>query len=105
MKSMIFLFLLIFFASSTPASVVSNRIQCPDQFIGKVASIIEPEVDSAFATNKVIFTNQKNLSGDLGDSVFVDILRNGLIKPKVGEVYQVSINKGALCQIEEIDHH
>lgn len=104
MKSVLFLFLLIFFASSAPATVVIPHSLCPDQFLGRVASIIEPSVDSAFATNKVIFTNVKLISGSLGESVFINILKNGLVKPRVGELYQLSTRKGVLCSIEKFDH-
>lgn len=104
MKNVIFFFLLLFFASQLPAVVVSSHSQCPDQFVGRVASIIEPSVDSAFATNKVVFTNLESISGDLGETVFVDILRNGMLKPKVGDVFKISLRKGVLCLVEELGH-
>lgn len=105
MKNVIFFFLLLFFTSQLPAVVVAPNSKCPDQFIGKVASIIGPAMDSPFATNKVIFTNMETLSGDLAESVLIDILKNGMLKPKVGDVYKISLRKGVLCLIEELGHH
>jgi len=104
MKNVSIFFLLLFFASSLPAVVQAPNSQCSDQFIGKVAAIIEPAVDSAFAVNKVAFTNVETLEGDLGETVFVDILA-GVLKPKVGEVFKLSLRKGVLCQIDKLGLH
>lgn len=104
MKSVVIFILLLFFASSVPATVVAPQADCPDKFIGKVASIIPPAVDSPFAVNKVVFTNKKTISGDLKEQVFVDILKNGFHKIEVGEVYNISLRQGALCFIEVISH-
>lgn len=102
MKSVLVFFVLLFFASSLPAVVVAPHSQCPDQFIGKVTAIIEPAIDSAMAVNKVIFTNIEQLEGFTEETVLIDILKNGFIKMQVGDIFEVSLRKGVLCQIEKI---
>ena len=104
MKNIVIVFLLIFFASAVPAVVVSPQAHCPDKFIGKVASIIPPAVDSPFAVNKIIFTKIKTISGRVEERVFVDILKNGFEDFTVGESYTVSLREGVLCFIEPVNH-
>ena len=104
MKNIVIVFLLLLFASKVPAVVVSPQAQCPDKFIGKVASIIPPAVDSPFAVNKVIFTRIKTISGEIVDQVFVDILKNGFENFTIGETYNISLREGVLCFIEPVDH-
>ncbi|HLW56766.1 MAG TPA: hypothetical protein VKY27_05240 [Bacteriovoracaceae bacterium] len=105
MKSVVIFFLLLFFASALPAVVVAPNSQCPDQFIGKVSAVIEPTVDSALAINKVVFTNIEQIEGHSKETVLVDVLKNGMIKTKIGDVFEVSLRKGVLCQLRKLDHH
>jgi hypothetical protein len=77
---------------------------CTSQFEGKVKEIIEPVgTTSAFAKNRVIFENIQTFKGDVGETVQLDILKNGPLKIEKGEDYLVQYRSGKICLISKKD--
>jgi len=102
MKKVIFVFLLVS-SFSAQAVVTVGAQDCPNQFEGRVKEIIEPAgAEEFFSANKVVFENLHNIKGQAGESVLVDILRNGPFKVEADEEYRVFARGGKLCWIEKI---
>ncbi len=97
------LFFLAVFPQISFATVTVGKMDCPTQFEGRVNEIIEPMgATIGFATNKVVFTNNHTLKGEVKDQVIVDILKNGPFDIEKGEDYQVQLRDGKICWIEKL---
>lgn len=83
--------------------VTAPNADCPIQFEGRVQEIIEPEgsVDR-FSLQKVIFTPERILKGEVGDRVILDSLVNGPFQFERGEDYLVKMRDGRVCWMEKL---
>ena len=100
MKSI--LIIIAFYAIQGQAAVATGDV-CPQGFRGKVKDVVE-EVgpETAFSTNKVIFTNMETTRGEVAEQVLIDVLKNGPFIIEKGKDYQVLMRNGKLCWIERI---
>lgn len=99
------IFLVFFLVSSFSAQgvVTVGAQDCPIQFEGRVKEIIEPAgAEDFFSADKVVFENLHTITGQPGEKVLVDILRNGPFKVETDEEYRVFARGGKLCWIEKI---
>jgi hypothetical protein len=97
------LIVLVTIAFTLPSFATVTVGSCPQEFEGRVKAIAE-EVGpgQAFSTQKVIFTNQHTIRGEVQDQVPVDMLANGPFEVEAGKEYRVQLRNGKLCWIEAI---
>ena len=102
LKKIIFMMVIIL-SGSAQATMTAGEGLCPEEFEGRVKDVIE-EVgpDHAFSTQKVIFSNEQTIKGEVGEQVLVDVLKNGPFEIETGKEYRVLLRKGKLCWIEQI---
>ena len=85
------------------ATVTVGNMDCPSQFEGRVSEKIEAMgAQAGFATDKVVFINNRTVKGDVNDKVFVEVLKNGPFDLELGEDYHVQLRDGKVCWIEKI---
>ena len=85
------------------ATVTVGNMDCPSQFEGRVIEKIEPMgAQSGFATDTVVFSNNRTLKGEVNDKVVIEVLKNGPFDLELGEDYQVQLRDGKVCWIEKI---
>ena len=85
------------------ATVTVGNMDCPSQFEGRVNEKIEPVgAQSGFATDTVVFTNNRTIKGEVDEKVFVEVLKNGPFEVEPGEDYHVQLRDGKVCWIEKI---
>jgi hypothetical protein len=85
------------------ATVTVGNMDCPTQFEGRVSQKIEPlGAQSGFATDTVVFINNRTIKGVVDDKVFLDVLKNGPFDLEQGEDYHVQLRDGKLCWIEKL---
>lgn len=97
------LILLGFMILALPAQATLTSGSCPDAFEGRVKALVDELGPSdGFATQKVIFTNEHTIRGDVPDQVLLDMLANGPFEVEAGKDYRVQLRKGKLCWIEAI---
>jgi hypothetical protein len=85
------------------ATVTVGNMDCPTQFEGRVSQKIEPMgAQTGFATDKVVFINNRTIKGEVDEKVFVDVLKEGPFDLEQGEDYQVQLRDGKVCWIEKI---
>lgn len=89
------------FTLQAQATVTSGI--CPDAFEGRVKALVdEMGPQDGLGTQKVIFTNEHTVRGDVPDQVLIDMLANGPFEVEAGKDYRVQLRKGKLCWIEAI---
>lgn len=92
----------IFFSLSLRAHVTSG-ISCPDEFIGEVIKVEEPEAPlHNLSKQKVTFSVLEMLKGSLSSEVVMKALKYGRTNFLEGKRYYVSTRKGKFCAVEEI---
>lgn len=95
--------LILFCISSGWSMVTVQNVDCPVQFEGRVVEILEaPGPVSVFSTNKVVFSIDRSLKGEVSNQVLVDVLQNGPVSIERGEDYRVQLREGRICLIEHI---
>ncbi|HXH73798.1 MAG TPA: hypothetical protein VNJ08_02465 [Bacteriovoracaceae bacterium] len=98
-----YLVILMMFIFAVPSWATMTVGSCPQEFEGRVKAIAEQLGPStAFATQKVIFTNHQTLKGEVPDQVLIDMLSNGPFQVEAGKDYRVRLRDGKLCWIEQI---
>ncbi len=103
MKTFLVLIVMIVSLPSWSTVVATNTQDCPEQFEGRIKDIVEPVGSStAFSMNKVVIENQRNVKGEVEETITLDILANGPFQVEKNKDYLVQLREGKLCWIEEI---
>jgi hypothetical protein len=93
----------------TLVSVISARsawatstfnLSCPEKFIATVTNVEDVEVSSAFPKVEVDFQIIQTLKGEKLISKKIQVVKDGPVKFKSGEIYTVESNKIWLCSAE-----
>lgn len=85
------------------ATVTVAGVNCPVQFEGRVAEVIEPVgAVEAMSMNSIVMENRHTIKGEVEDKVTFEILQNGPFKIQVDREYRVQLRNGKVCWIEEI---
>lgn len=91
------------FTTTAGATVTIERVDCPTQFEGRVQEVIKSVGPSTpFATQTVIFQNNRTIKGEVNERVPVQVLENGPIQIEEGKDYAVQLRSGRICQIESL---
>lgn len=96
-------FIALIFSLSSMATVTVAGVDCPVQFEGRVAEVIEPVGSvEALSMNSIVMENRHTIKGEVTDKVTFEILQNGPFKIQPEHEYRVQLRNGRVCWIEEI---
>lgn len=99
----LFIMVTTLFSQLSFATMTVQTVDCPVQFEGRVQEVIKSVGPSSpFATQTVIFQNNRTLKGEVKSQVPVEILENGPIHIEEGKDYSVQLRSGRVCQIESL---
>jgi hypothetical protein len=97
------LMLLIVFSSASWATVTIDQPDCPQQFEGRVQSVLEADSPNSFlAADKVVLENRQTIRGQVPQRVQLEVVRGGPFRLEPGGEYRVQLRDGRLCWAEEI---
>jgi hypothetical protein len=98
-----FFLLLTFLMSSSFATVTVEKVDCPDQFEGKVEQVIDDlGPDTTYSQQSIVFKNEHTLKGSPKEQVLLSMLKHGPFQFQVGEEYRVQLRSGNVCWIEKL---
>jgi len=86
----------MFGAKDTSATSTFN-LSCPEKFIATVTNVEDVEVSSAFPKVEVDFQIIQTLKGEKLFSKKIQVVKDGPVKFKSGEIYTVESNNVWLC--------
>ena len=100
---MTFILSVLLMASFSFATVTVGKVDCPDQFEGRVQEILDGVgTGSAFSTNTVIFKNLATIKGNIREQMAIEMLEHGPFEIVLGEDYHVQLRNGRVCWVEKI---
>jgi hypothetical protein len=100
---MAFILSVLLMASFSFATVTIGKVDCPDQFEGRVKEILDGvSTGSAFSTHMVIFKNLSTIKGKISPQMEIEMLEHGPFELEVGEDYHVQLRNGRVCWVEKI---
>ncbi len=73
------------------------NLACPDKFIATVTNVEDVEASAAFPKEEVEFQIIQTLKGEKNTSKKIQIVKDGPIKFKSGEIYTVESHNSWLC--------
>lgn len=93
----------LFITSFSFATMTVGKIDCPQQFEGRVEDFVKGVgTSSAFATHTVVFKNLSTIKGEVSEQVAIEILEHGPFDLVRGEDYHVQVKDGRVCWIDKI---